>query len=186
MPRSGRVAVFALLAAVFFVACANDAPDDVVLEGGDSELPSEVFEDFVTQETDSGLVKWRLTAPRARRFNKRGLLKLERPTIEFFDANGKPKTKLVSDAGEYIEEDRNMLAYGNVVIHTVEGDVLETDSLLFVRARNKIVSNSHVKLTRENDIVTGVGLECDPDLTSVNILSDVQARIIDDEGEISN
>ena len=61
--------------------------------------------------------------------------------------------------------------------------MLETDSLLWLNARDKIISNCFVKLTRGNDVWTGIGLECDQDLSSVVIKKDVQAEIIDEKGD---
>ena len=118
------------------------------------------------------------------RFSKRKVVLLENPIIEFFDNEGNIQTKLNSDAGEYSEENGDMLAYGNVIVRSVEGDVLETDSLMWVNTEDKIVSNSFVKLTRGRDVITGYGLECEPDLNSVDIKRDVKATIVDQEGTV--
>jgi LPS export ABC transporter protein LptC len=147
-------------------------------------IPDEVFTDFVTMESDSGRVQWKLTAPTANRYNKEKLVKLETPVIEFFDKEGALQTTLVSEAGEYSEESRNMLAFGNVEVVSVGGDRLETDSLFWDNRRDKILSNSFVKLTRGRDVITGRGLECDPNLNSVDIKQDVRATIIDESGEV--
>ncbi|UCG53117.1 MAG: LPS export ABC transporter periplasmic protein LptC, partial [Candidatus Latescibacterota bacterium] len=129
--------------------------------------------------------QWRLTAPRAHRYKEEKLIVLEQPTIEFYDKEGAISTKLVSDAGEYYEDKRDMLAYGNVVVESVDGDVLETDSLLWDNSRNKILSNCFVRLTRGRDVITGYGMECDQDLNSVDIKRDVKATVVDEKGEIS-
>ena len=106
---------------------------------------------------------------------------MDNPKIEFFDKFGNLQTTLTSDKGEYFQTSRDMLAYGNVVVVSVEGDVLETDSLRYVNAEDRIVSDSRVKITRGRNVTTGVGLRCDHNLNSVEILKDVQAVIIDDE-----
>ena len=171
-----------LLVGFLFSACSKEAPENLALTNEKS--PDEVFTDFVTMESDSGMVQWKLTAPRANRYNKERLVMLENPVIEFFDKEGKRQTTLISDAGEYSEETRDMLAFGNVQVESVDGDVLETDSLFWNNELDKIFSNSFVKLTRGRDVITGYGLECDPNLNSVDIKRDVQATIIDERGEI--
>jgi LPS export ABC transporter protein LptC len=181
MRRLVRVLFMLSLAATLLSACSKEAPEKAVVAGGRG-APDEEFTDFVTQESDSGLVQWKLMAPKADRYSKRKLILLENPVIEFYDKEGKPKTTLVSDSGEYSEDTHDMLAYGNVVVRSVEGDVLETDSLLWDNARDKILSNSFVKLTRGNDVLTGYGLDCDPNLNSVDIQRDVQALIRDENG----
>lgn len=176
--------LFSLSVAVALIAaCSKEAPEKLSVATTQG-VPDEEFTDFVTQESDSGMVQWKLTAPKADRFSKRRLILLTNPVIEFYDKEGKPQTTLVSDAGEYSEESRDMLAFGNVVVRSVEGDILETDSLLWDNAIDKIKSNSFVKLTRGNDVLTGWGLECDPNLNSVNIQRDVEALILDESGQM--
>jgi LPS export ABC transporter protein LptC len=183
MRRSIRLAL-TLCAAVFLAACSEDVPENVAVEEGPARAPDEVFTDFVTLESDSGLVQWRLTAPKATRYAKEKLIMLDNPVIEFFDKEGTKQTTLISNAGEYSEETRDMLAYGSVRVESAEGDVLETDSLFWNNERDKILSNSFVRLTRGRDVLTGYGLECDPNLNSVDIKRDVKATIIDQGDEI--
>ena len=164
------------------VGCSEESGEDTTFQPG--EMPDEVFTDFVTQESDSGLVKWKLTAPRASKYKKRKTIVLEKPLIKFYDEAGQLQTTLESDSGQYYEDSHDMLAFGNVVVESTEGDVLETDSLMWVNSDDKIISNSFVKLTRGRDVVTGIGLECDHNLSSVNIKRNVKATIHDEAGEM--
>jgi LPS export ABC transporter protein LptC len=164
-------------------ACSKEPSQDITFDK--SRAADEVFTDFVTLESDSGLTQWKLTAPKGSRFKEKKLIVLERPTIVFYDDKGSPRTTLVSNAGEYYENRRDMLAYGNVVVTSVDGDVLETDSLLWDNTQKKILSNSFVKLTRQGDVITGYGLECKEDLGTVDIKRDVKATVVDEEGKIS-
>jgi LPS export ABC transporter protein LptC len=177
-----RIAAVAVLAVLLAQGCSEKAPQQIASQGG--EVPDEVVSDFVTEETDSGRVSWKLTAPRAYRYNARKVFVMDDPRVEFFDEAGMLQTTLTSDNGEYFQDTRDMLAYGDVLVVSVEGDVLETDSLRYLNAEDKIVSDSRVKLTRGNDVITGVGLECDHSLSSVDVKKNVKATIIDDEGNI--
>ena len=174
--------VGALLVGVLLAACSDDVPEDVNVDTARS--PDEVFTDFVTMESDSGRVQWKLTAPLANRYTKEKRILLDKPVIEFFGREGELQTTLESDNGEYSEETRDMVAYGNVIVESVEGDVLETDSLWWNNEQDKILTNSFVKLTRGRDVLTGYGMECDPNLNSVDIKRDVKATIIDEAGEV--
>lgn len=179
-----RAARFLCLIAIGFSlsACSREVPENVTVRK--EHVPDEVFSDFVTMESDSGRVQWKLTAPKANRYNREKLVMLENPVIEFFDKEGQRRTTLVSEAGEYSEETRNMLAFGHVEVQSVGGDLLETDSLFWSSDRDKILSNSFVKLTRGRDVITGYGMECDPNLNSVDIKRNVQATIIDEAGQV--
>jgi len=173
-----------LLGAAILAAsgCSKEPAETITFEKG--RTPDEVFADFVTQETDSGLVRWKLTAPKASRFKEKQLMVLDRPTIVFYDDAGGVRTTLVSEAGEYNEAKRDMLAYGHVVVTSVDGDVLETDSLLWDNTRKMILSDSFVRLKRGRDVITGYGLECRDDLGTVDIKRNVNATVVDEEGEI--
>ena len=179
--RSGINKIFLIL--VFCLgaaACGEEPSGNTAFEKG--ATPDEVFEDFVTQESDSGRVRWKLTAPLANRFNSKNLVLMDNPKIEFFSQTGELETTLTSDKGEYYQNTRDMLSYGNVVVVSTEGDVLETDSLLWVNKLNKIISHCFVTLKRGRDVMTGIGLECDQDLSSVDIKEQVEAKIIDEKG----
>ncbi len=175
--------IFVTALVLTVASCEKEPSQDITFDK--SRAADEVFTDFVTQESDSGLTQWKLTAPKGSRFKEKKLIVLERPTIVFYDEKGSPRTTLVSDAGEYYEARRDMLAYGHVVVTSVAGDVLETDSLLWDNTQKKIVSNSFVKLTRQGDVITGYGLECKEDLRAVDIKRSVKATVVDEKSEIS-
>lgn len=154
--------------------------------GRSVELPDEVVSEFVTEESDSGRVQWKLSAPYASRYSRRNVFKMASPRIEFYDEYGNLQSTLTADSGQYFDTSHDMLAYGNVVVVTVAGDVLETDSLRYLNAEDKIVNDCFNRLTRGNDVITGYGLECDNDLSSVDIKRDVEARFVDDTGVITD
>jgi LPS export ABC transporter protein LptC len=182
MKRFVRRLCLVAAAAVLAAGCSDSPSDEVGFAKG--ETPDEVYTDFVTQESDSGVVLWRLTAPRGDRFKDKRLVVLHQPRVVFYDERGETRTTLVSDAGEYYEDRRDMLAYGNVVVQSVEQEVLETDSLFWDNRRRKIFSDSFVKLTRGDNVVTGYGLECDADLSSVEIKREHSGVIVDEEDDL--
>ena len=148
-----------------------------------TQTPDEVVTQFVTQETDSGRVQWKLAAPRALRYNARNVFLLEQPVIEFYDNMGNLQTTLVAKNGEYSTITHDMLAYGDVVATSIKGEILETDSLRYLNETDKIVSDTHVKLTRGRDVITGIGLEADHTLDSVDIKRNMRARIVEENGK---
>lgn len=172
-----------VLAVVVSWGCSADSGEELTTKSAD--VPDEVIHRFTAQESDSGMVKWKLTAPLANKYTEKKTFVMDKPTIEFFKDDGTLQTTLTSENGRYFEETRDMLAYGNVVVVTVEGDVLETDSLRYLNTEDKIVSDSFVKLTRGNNVITGIGMECDHNLSSVDIKRNVKAQIVDEEGQFN-
>ncbi|RKZ05869.1 LPS export ABC transporter periplasmic protein LptC [bacterium] len=168
-------------AGVFF-SCGKENKEEMPLVNQD--LPDQVFSDFSTVESDSGLVKWKLKAPVARVYNSKKLLVTEHPVVDFYDDGGNRTSTLTADKGEYNQETHDLTALGNVVVKTEEGYTLETESLVWVEGLGKIHSEDFVKVTREKDILTGYGLETDPSLKNVEILRDVKAYLKDEKGKI--
>jgi len=184
MRRSIKAAGLLAVLGLVLLSCANDDREPAAV-GGDAEAgPDEVFTDFVTAQSDSGLPRWRLKAPRANRYIAQKLVVLENPTVEFFNDLGELQTTLVSDSGSFTEDTQNMLAYGHVKVFTTDGKTLETDSLYWDDETEKIVTDSFVKLTEGRDVVTGYGLECDANLNAVDIKRDVKATITNEDGTL--
>lgn len=185
MRRKGRVwaATAMTLCLAYAFACDKEAEKAASVH---AELPDETVSDFRTQESDSGRVKWTVKAPRADRYNARNVFVMADPKIEFYDEMGNLQTTLTAKNGEYSLSTHDMLAYGDVVAVTFKGEVLETDTLRYLNATDKIVSESFVKLTRGRDVLTGIGLECDHTLESVDIKKDVRAIILEEDGKLDD
>ncbi|HEY3212989.1 MAG TPA: LPS export ABC transporter periplasmic protein LptC [Actinomycetota bacterium] len=166
------------------LGCGDKRAKETPVAG--TQSPDETIAEFVTQETDSGRVQWTLAAPRATRYNARNVFVLDNPRIEFFDEMGNLQTTLTAKNGEYSLTTHDMLAYGNVVATSTKGEILETDSLRYLNKTDKIVSDSHVKLTRGKDVITGIGMEADHTLDSVDIKRNMRARIVEEDGKLDS
>jgi LPS export ABC transporter protein LptC len=147
-----------------------------------ADVPDQEFSDFTTVESDSALVRWILKSPVARVYSARKLLVTDNPRIEFFDKLGQLASILTSDKGEYNQVTHDLTALGHVVVTSVEGYVLETESLVWVEKLGEIHSEDFVKFTKSADVLTGYGLRGDPGLKDVEILRDVKAYLRDDNG----
>lgn len=181
--RRNAEAMLALALAIGIAACGKQGGEQAPVEG--LQLPDETVMEFRTQETDSGRVLWTLKAPRADRFNAKNVFVMADPKIEFYDEMGNLQTTLTAKNGEYSLVTHDLLAYGEVVAISTKGEVLETDSLRYLNTTDKIVSDSFVKLTRGSDVITGIGMECDHTLDTVDIKKDVRARIIEEDGKFA-
>jgi LPS export ABC transporter protein LptC len=179
-----RVSAWLVIALALALGCSEKKAKDVPVQAG--QYPDEGMTEFVTQETDSGRVQWKLAAPRATRYNAKNVFLLDNPKIEFFDDMGNLQTTLTAKNGEYSLATHDMLAYGNVVATSTKGEILETDSLRYLNETDKIVSDSHVKLTRGHDVITGIGMEADHTLDSVDIKRNMRARIVEEDAKLDS
>ena len=179
-----RVSAWAAIFIAVAVGCSEKKAKEAPVQA--NQWPDETMTEFVTQETDSGRVQWKLAAPKATRYNARNVFILDNPKIEFFDQMGNLQTTLTAKNGEYSVLTHDMLAYGNVVATSTKGEILETDSLRYLNEKDKIVSDSHVKLIRGHDVITGIGMEADHTLDSVDIKRNMRARIVEEDGKLED
>lgn len=147
-----------------------------------TEMPDQEFTDFTTMESDSGRVKWILKAPVARIYSARRLLVTDSPRISFYDEQGEFSSVLTAEKGEYNQVTHDLTALGNVVITTIEGYVLETESLVWLHDVGEFHSEDFVRVTRGDDVLTGYGFTGYPELRNVDIKRDVRAYLRDRDG----
>lgn len=173
------IALF-IISAVMLVSC--DSVDEGKHSIGTEGVPDQEFSDFTTVESDSGIVKWVLSAPVARVYNSSKLLVTDDPRIEFYNEDGTLASVLIAKKGEYNQVTHDLTALGSVVVTSSEGYTLETESLIWVEKLEEIHTEDFVRFTKGRDILTGYGFRSDPDLKNVEIMKDVKAFLRDEEG----
>ena len=180
MRRSTFYIFVAVAAAFALISCQG------VEEEGRSvyteDVPDQEFSDFTTVESDSGIVKWVLSAPVARVYNASKLLVTDDPRIEFYNEDGTLASVLLAKKGEYNQVTHDLTALGDVIVTSSEGYTLETESLVWVEKLEEIHTEDFVRFVKGRDILTGYGFRSDPDLENVEIMKDVKAFLRDDEG----
>ncbi|HZI89340.1 MAG TPA: LPS export ABC transporter periplasmic protein LptC [Candidatus Polarisedimenticolia bacterium] len=146
------------------------------------QMPDQEARDFTLTETSEGVKNWTLWASYAAMYNAKNLVDAKPIRIEFFDSKGKLYSKLTADQGLVDQRTNNLEAIGKVRIVTETGVHMETDSLRWINASQKIVSESFVKVTRNEDVVTGYGFESDPNLDHFHLKHEVRAEVRDTGG----
>src|SRR4051812_24967090 len=145
----------------------------------DLTMPDQEARDFTLTETSEGMKNWTLWASYAAMYNAKNLVDAKKIQIEFFDSKGTRYSKMVADQGLVDQRTNNLEAIGHVRIVTETGVHMETDSLHWINATQKIISESFVKVTRNNDVVTGYGFESDPNLDHFHLKHEVRAEVRD-------
>jgi LPS export ABC transporter protein LptC len=166
--------------ALFLLSC--EGVDEGKRTIGGEDVPDQEFSDFTTVESDSGIVKWVLSAPVARVYNSSKLLVTDNPRIEFYREDGTLASVLIAKKGEYNQVSHDLTALRSVVVTSTEGYTLETESLIWVQKLEDIHTEDFVRFTKGRDILTGYGFRSDPDLNNVEIMRDVKVFLTDEEG----
>ena len=149
--------------------------------GADVHIPDQEARDFTLTESSEGKKSWTLWASYAAMYNDRGLVDAKTVRIDFFNAKGERNSTLVADQGKVHQRTDDLEARGRVRITTTSGVTLETDSLLWVNSRGKIVSDAFVRVTRKGDVVTGYGFESDASLDHFHLARAVRAEVREQE-----
>jgi LPS export ABC transporter protein LptC len=103
--------------------------------------------------------------------------------VDFFDSLGQKTSNLVGDSGVIRENTNQLEVYGHVVVITEDSARLDTEYLKWNPKREKIESDAYVKFTRNDDIMTGWGMEADPDLGRLRIKSQVSGSVTRENAE---
>lgn len=128
-------------------------------------MPSQELSDFVLRETnEEGRLTWIFRAAEARIYEARDEIAARGIHIDFFDASGRVTSVLSADRAVIERRTNDMQAAGNVVVRNSEGHELHTEELQYSSQRDKIFTDEFVRVLRGRDVLTGYGLETDPDL----------------------
>jgi len=144
--------------------------------------PTRLVVDLVLRESEAGRMRWVLRADSALSFAESEPTLLRGMTLDFYDPAGDSVLSiLTAREGEVAEGRRDLVARGGVVVRTAEGHRLETEELRYDHEAGQVVSRVFVRLTRGGSVLTGVGIESDPQLRAYRILSEVEAGVREGE-----
>lgn len=159
------------LGIVMLCSCKNDI--DVINTFTEiHNLPTQLVRNLETIYTDSGKIQIKLLAPELKRFSN-----VEEPYIEFparikvvfFDKNQEPESRLTAKYAIYSETNKLWEARDSVIAINNLGDTLNTELLFWDEKKELIYTNKFVKITTENEVIWGEGLEANQEFTDWKI-----------------
>lgn len=159
-----------LICSFVFISCETNR-EEVMAIGKKTVMPSETGKDITLMYSDSSVLKIRLQAPQMLVYDKdvkekvtilpKGLI------VVFYDEAGKETTTLKANYG--VRYEKRMDVKYNVEVVNVNGDKLNTEHLIWDEEKKKIISDAFVKITTDNKIIMGKGLEANQDFTQYEI-----------------
>lgn len=159
---------------LLFWGCGKETPP----EGkGPPPGPDQVLERSSITFTSAGKRTAVVYADRISKYLKEEKEILQGVKAQFYDQEGKISSTLTSQEGTVREGRNEVEAKGGVVVVTSEGVRLETPLLRWNSLTNQVYTDSLVKISREGDVVTGLGMEADPELKQVRIKAKIKGRI---------
>ena len=101
--------------------------------------------------------------------------------VYFFEGVDMPKGQITSKYARYIENKKLWEVRDSVVAVNENGDILETEQLFWDEEKSEIYTDKFVKITQEDQIITGTGLVSDPRFSKWRIKNVIATLYFDDE-----
>ncbi len=135
-------------------------------------LPALTVKDFETIYTDSGKVQMILTAPLMESYDKTDPKYSEFNSgikVLFHDGHSVPVASVTAKYAKYTDSKNLWELKDSVIAVNEAGEKLETEQLFWDQKKALIYTDRFVKITTEDQIIQGYGLESDPRLTKRKI-----------------
>lgn len=158
------------LFALGFVGCVNDMEDVKAIV--ESELlPIESADNIRIIYSDSALLKVILEANHLERFmGENPYLEMTNGVhVRFFNNLGEVESELRSNYAISYQNKDVMEARENVVVVNKKGETLNTEHLVWDKKTEQIHTEEFVKITTEDEVIFGHGLESNQDFTKYKI-----------------
>ncbi len=137
------------------------------------DLPHISLEQFSLTETKTGKKLWILDAQQARVYDE--IVRVDSVKIRFFDKDQVEFSILHAPGGILNRKTHNILVGDSVFVVTNDSTKLFTDSLFWLNDSQRIVTNRHVKIVKQDSIVIeGKGLRADPYLNKIEIIGETK------------
>ena len=166
-----RIAALFTGAAILVFACENDIEQIKAFSTSDY-LPLVEAENFQTQFTDSGEIRFFMKTPKLLQFESEGKVYYEFPEgIELvkYDEHKRIISSLTSDYAKRFLKDETWEAKNNVVATNAKGDTLKTEHLIWDEKNEKIYTEEFVRIIRPDQLIRGYGFESDQSLENWRI-----------------
>ncbi len=162
--------VTAFLLAVTLFACENNI-EEVNAITQKKKFPVETADSIEVIYSDSGKVLMKITAPLMEHYvSDSSYIELSKGVhVIFFNDSLQPQTELTAEYAINKERESIMEAKRNVVVVNEKGDKLNTEHLIWDKNTRMIRTEEFVKITTEDEVIMGNGLEADEHFTKYKI-----------------
>ncbi len=163
--------LFRILFLISFFHLIDCKKENATKVSGSTEVGSTItLRNFSRDAFDlEGNLKWKLFAKETFFFVKESKTILYDVFVEQYE-KGKVTASIKADKGEILQKDGLMKVYGNILLKTHDGKILEGEELLYNTQDETIQSDKRIKIISQGTIIRGVGLEADKGLDKYKIL----------------
>ena len=155
--------IVVILVLTMLFSCKRDIKT-VVAYGEIDTLPELTAKNIEYVRSDSGEIQAILTSPLMYQYSgdDEHIIFPDGFKVEFFDSIGQIQSQLTADYGINIMKKKLMEARKNVrIINFAKNEQLDTERLIWDQRKKVIYADTTVKITTNEDVLYGTGLESD-------------------------
>ena len=159
-----------ILAMLF--ACSSDLEKIKEIQiTTDEAYPVETLQNAKLMYSDSAIVRVILNATQMDRYvGDEPYLEITKGLkVQFFNPSGSKESGLTAQYAKIDEEKNLMEAKNTVKVKNVNGDLLETEHLVWNEKTEMVYTEEFVKITTKDEVIYGEGLESNQDFTKYTI-----------------
>lgn len=155
------------------ISCSKDEKPRISAIGNRATMPVLTADTVTTLISDSGITRYRITAPQWDIYDKAQPSYWEFPQgiyLEKFNEELETEASLESDYARYDDIAQIWELDGNVRALNLEGEHFETEQLFWNQQTGRVYSDSAITITRGTSVIKGVGFESNQEMTRYSIL----------------
>jgi LPS export ABC transporter protein LptC len=160
-PRNLLPVLALVLALVLFAVIVMRYSPEQQLEAVVKALPKGVdvaLEDIDYTHIEEGKPRWRLESNQVERRADSGILGLTEPELNFYDEQGEPAGSVRAVQGEVSSDYQSVRLNGDVDVTNIGGYRLQTESLDYDHATQKMTTDAHVFMAADGMRLEGKGM----------------------------
>ncbi len=177
-------AVLFCTAPALFMGCSSSHRQSVQVITDRAATPILAADSVTTLISDSGVVRYRISAPQWQIFDKAQPSYWEFAQgiyLEEFDEQLAVQASLRADYAKYLDQEEKWILTGRVIALNEQGEQFETEQLVWVQPEQRIFSDSAITITRQASVIQGIGFESNQTMTRYTILNPTGFFPIEDE-----
>lgn len=186
MKNSLKILLLTISGSIFVLNISCENKIDTIKKSDIESLPFQTVTDVSTEYTDSGKVQLVLQSPVVEKYTntkspysefKKGL------KVFFYDGHPEPVARLSSKYAKYLDDKKIWELKDSVIAVNEKNEILETEMLYWDQDKDLVYTDRFVRITSEDQIVMGTGLEANSRFTKPRIRNVSAIIYISDEEE---
>lgn len=187
MKRANKILIKSSIAVLFigaalFFSCKEKI--DITNVFINREEPTQIAHDFTTTYSDSAILQLRMKSPLMKYYGNMEEVYAdfdEGIEVYFYEGVDSLKGQITANFARYLEAEKLWEVRDNVVAINKSGDILETELLYYDEETELIYTDKFVRISQEDQIIMGTGMESDSRFDSWEIKNVSATLYIKDE-----